>query len=75
MTFWVYIDRDTSRARVHRGDCPFCRGGRGVRGSRLGSGSRWQGPFRTAELALARAIETDSKDVDLCFHCVTQGRI
>lgn len=68
-SLWVYDNRVHKFARVHRSECTFCQGGRGLhdRGSRAVAGG-WLGPFLTWEEALAAATRT-GRDVSTCSVC------
>ncbi len=73
MSFYVYANLPTRRARVHRGACSFCREGRGLRNVAPRNG-RWEGPFDTLAEAYDVAVEMELK-LDLsepqgCTHCL-----
>jgi hypothetical protein len=41
--FWVFIDKPTKRAKLHRAECGACKGGRGVHGHQAESEYWWKG--------------------------------
>ncbi len=62
MAYWIYENTLHKTARIHSGECSFCRDGRGVHSvanSRVGS---WLGPIPT--LAEAMIIATSLKHMD-----------
>ena len=69
MTYWVYEDGPTNRARVHRATCNCCNDGKGVKGSRLPD-NRWHGPFGTEQEAIDRALSTGRLDARGCWFCL-----
>ena len=69
MTYWVYEDDQTDRARVHKATCSRCNDGRGLKGSRLPD-NRWHGPFGTEREAIDRALSTDRSDAKGCRFCL-----
>lgn len=52
--FYAYDNHHRDRARVHRGECPWCNHGQSVQGGSSGDNDRWHGPFGSAEDAYAR---------------------
>ena len=61
MSYWVYEDNPTNRARIHKAECVYCNDGQGIKGSRLAD-NRWHGPFETLEEAVRRAKRTGRRD-------------
>lgn len=68
VAYWVYEDRPTNRARIHRATCRFCNDGTGLHGSRLPD-NRWIGPLESSERALEVALDTERKDIAECKFC------
>lgn len=69
MAFYVYENRINSEAIVHRGECSFCKEGRGVHGRNTTNSSSWLGPFATADEALATARSRQRERTDACLRC------
>ena len=72
MSYYVYVDDPTSRARVHLGSCRFCNEGRGMKDTRLPD-NRWSPAFPDREFANAWARATEKRDVGEC-PCVARGQ-
>ena len=71
MTYWIYEDVVTNRARVHESTCPYCKDGQGTRGSRL-SNNRWHGPYTTLDEATSVALKMERRDTKGCGHCLPE---
>ncbi len=69
MAFYVYENRITDKAIVHRGECSFCNEGRGIHGRDTSDSSTWHGPFETAGEALATAKSRNRDRTDVCSRC------
>jgi hypothetical protein len=69
MAFYVYENRINDQAIVHRGDCSWCKQGRGVHGRNTTNSSIWHGPFATAREALATAKAQNRDRTDGCSRC------
>ena len=67
--YWVYEDRPTSQARVHRGTCHYCNHGDGMGRGRIEKDNEWYGPFGSREDAFRRAEATGQRDVRGCRVC------
>ena len=67
--YWVYEDRPTSQARVHRGACHYCNHGDGMGRGRIEKDNEWYGPFGSREDAFRRAEATGQRDVRGCRVC------
>ncbi|MXY60357.1 MAG: hypothetical protein F4Y96_07980 [Chloroflexi bacterium] len=65
MSYYVYIDDPTNRARVHAGACGHCNYGQGKKDHRLPD-NRWEGPFKDREAAWAAVIRAGKRDVGKC---------
>jgi hypothetical protein len=61
----VYVNKPTSKARVHRTDCPEYV----HRKADETSNGFWKGPFRNFNDAWNFAIRTGKKNVDSCSKC------
>ena len=66
---WVYDNRVHKFAKLHRAECTFCDGGRGLhrRGAKAVAGG-WLGPFSTVPEALEAAKAT-GRSVETCSVC------
>ena len=69
MTYWVYEDDPTNRARVHKATCSRCNEGQGMKGSRRPD-NRWHGPFGTVREATGYARSTGRPDAKGCWFCL-----
>ena len=69
MTYWVYEDDPTNRARVHKAACSHCNDGQGMKGSRL-TDNRRHGPFGTEREAIDCAQSTGRPDAKGCWFCL-----
>jgi len=58
MEFWVYENTIHRKARVHRADCSFCGGGRGLHGGGQTLSGKWFWPFLDLDGALAAAAQS-----------------
>ena len=67
--FWVYENDPANRARVHRGDCPYCNHGDGIHDGGNPSNSRWHGPFTTIKAACDKMRCLNKKDSRGCGYC------
>ena len=67
--YWVYEDRPTSQARVHRGACHYCNHGDGMGRGRIEKDNEWYGPYESREDAFRRAEATGQRDVRGCRVC------
>lgn len=69
VSYWVYVDDPTNRARVHIGTCRFCNHGSGLHGRRR-SDNRWLGPFENEGEAIEVALSSGRSDVGGCGVCL-----
>ncbi len=69
MSFYVYENWIIDKAIVHRGECSWCKDGRGVHGRNTTNSSIWHGPFATAGEALATAKSRKRERTDACARC------
>jgi hypothetical protein len=70
--FYVYHSTPMRRARVHFGDCAYCRNGQGMENQdKNGSGATgWDGPFATLEKANAKMASLKFENVGRCKYCL-----
>ena len=71
MTYWVYEDDPTNRARVHKAKCSRCNDGQGMKGARLPD-NRWHGLFGTEREAMDFALSTGRLDAKGCRFCLRE---
>jgi hypothetical protein len=69
MDYFVYENRIIDKAIIHRGDCSFCKNGKGIHGRNTTNSSTWHGPFDTAGEALAKAKSWKRDRTDFCSRC------
>lgn len=69
MTFFVYENWTRDRGRIHRGECPVCNEGRGVRLTDSGKNGRWHGPFTDRDDAFKKAAALKRTDMQPCQRC------
>ena len=68
--WWVYENFPVSRARVHKGECVFCKYGKGIHPNKEeGVNMKWWGPYPTKDWAWTVAQNLDRKDTDFCAFC------
>ena len=68
-SYWVHLNRVHKYARIHRADCTFCDGGKGLHGRGSDAvASRWLGPFDSFAKAAA-AGEATGKPLSNCAVC------
>ena len=74
-TFWVYENWNRDRARVHRGECAFCKHGLGRDGKGPGKDARWRwlGPFTSRGEARRRLRDLARADRKECSFCLPPG--
>lgn len=73
--WWVFEDWMVNRARVHRGNCSFCKHGQGIHSDKEeGVNMRWWGPYQTRDDAWALAKGLGRKDTNFCAHCCPTER-
>jgi hypothetical protein len=70
--FYAYDNHHRDRARVHRGECPYCNHGQGTHGGSSGANDQWHGPFDSADDAYARV--SNRADVGYCAFCHPQDQ-
>jgi hypothetical protein len=68
--FWVYENWTNKRARLHRAECSYCRGGQGTQGSASDKNGEWHGPFAELEQARAKLSMLDYNDKAECGLCM-----
>lgn len=69
--YWVYENWTNEHATVHRADCAFCKGGRGMNEGASSSHGQWLGPFMDADAAWAKAADTRRKERRYCGSCMS----
>lgn len=67
--YFVYENWRRDKAIVHREDCTFCDGGRGLHGTGATKNSRWHGPFDSAPSALRKAEACQRTRTEGCAVC------
>ena len=80
MAFFVKVIPPSGRARVHAGDCKFCRDGRGMENQDKGTGPTYWQPAYPAmgyeTVSEARAFITGLglryEDTGLCSYCMRE---
>jgi len=70
MSFWVYENTIHKKARIHRGDCPYCAEGRGIHGGGKTASGNWHGPFSNIDTAENVAKNTRQLDIRGCDLCI-----
>jgi hypothetical protein len=70
--FYVFHASPRSRARIHDGECEFCRNGQGrEKQYRNGSGvTGWDGPFLTLDEARVKMATFKFRHMGHCKHCL-----
>jgi len=70
--FYVFHATPMRRARVHVGDCLYCRDGRGMENQdKNGSGATgWDGPYSTLHEAEAKMAAFRFPDTGRCKYCL-----
>lgn len=72
MPFYVFHATPMSRARVHDGNCKYCRHGQGMENQHK-TGSRatgWDGPYPTLVEADTKMASYRFNDVSRCKYCL-----
>ena len=70
MKFYVYENWIQGKAVVHRGDCHFCKNGKGFKELKNGSEyGKWLGPFESKQAAEDEALKTGKQNVKQCWFC------
>lgn len=69
---WIVGER---RCRVHRSDCSFCNGGRGIRPALGSNNGKWHGPFPTLEEAITfgATVSPDTRPCRMCIRAPKTG--
>ena len=77
MTFFIKVITPSNRARIHAGECKFCRDGQGMENQDIGTGpTYWHPAYPTAGITLAEAEQFMSglgpryTDVGKCQYCM-----
>jgi hypothetical protein len=72
MAFYVFYAKPMRRARIHKGDCKYCRDGQGMENQhKTGSGATgWEGPFAKLEEANACMTAFRYEDSQTCKYCL-----
>ncbi|MFQ6076770.1 MAG: hypothetical protein ACE5Z5_11655 [Candidatus Bathyarchaeia archaeon] len=61
--WWVYENWMVNRVRVHRGECSFCKHGKGIHPNKVeGQHMKWYGPYLTRDEAWAVAQRLGRND-------------
>jgi F-type H+-transporting ATPase subunit beta len=70
--FYVFHASPRHRARIHDGECKYCRNGRGfqIRGKNGSGVTGWDGPFSTVQEADAKMATFKFKDAGCCKYCL-----
>jgi hypothetical protein len=70
MSYWIYHDKVTPAAKLHRNTCGACKDGHGMHGHQKRSENAWYGAFERKQQALqnaqARGISALLTDCGLC---------
>ena len=69
MSFWIYENFGSKRARIHASDCRYCNNGAGVGGDATNDDDKWHGPFAAFAEADAAAKALGQKDTRACGVC------
>jgi hypothetical protein len=69
-TWWVYEDRTTHVATVHRGRCPHCNEGQGQRGRRDERTNTWHGSFPSEAAARSAPLGWPGSVLRDCGTCM-----
>ncbi len=67
--WWVYENWIQHKAVVHRANCSFCQGGKGMHKGSTTKNGQWLGPQGTRDEAMSVARETRQPDVRPCRKC------
>ncbi len=70
MSYFIYHDKVTPAAKIHRDYCGACKGGRGMHGHQNLQENEWYGPFESKQHAVqaahTRGIGSLVADCGLC---------
>ena len=69
MTYWIYENFGSKRARIHASDCRYCNDGAGVGGDATNDDDKWHGPFDDYASASVAAEALGQKDTRPCGTC------
>jgi len=69
MSFWIYENFGSKRARIHLSDCRYCNNGEGVGGNTENDDDKWHGPFADFNAAESAAHKLAQKDTRPCGVC------
>jgi len=69
MGYFVYENWVRSKAITHRAECPYCKEGDGLHGTRTTQSSTWHGPYPTVSEAHAKAKSCNRERTDDCQFC------
>lgn len=80
MPFYVKVIPPSGRARIHSGDCKFCRNGQGMENQDKGSGpTYWHPAYPTAGMKTAAEAQTFMEnlgprytDTGRCSYCMRE---
>jgi hypothetical protein len=67
--FFIYENWTHKRARLHRGDCAFCKDGNGSQSSSAVTNGRWLGPFASRKIAADRLAQLKYENKGTCGTC------
>jgi F-type H+/Na+-transporting ATPase subunit beta len=75
MSFFVYENwvADGHKARIHLGECGFCKDGNGVHPGSSERNGKWHGPFSSYRQAFDEAVRTGGH-VSQCKFCNPQEK-
>lgn len=69
MSFWIYENYGSKRARIHTGECRYCNDGAGVGGDTSNDDDKWHGPFNSFSAAEDAAGALGQPDTRPCGVC------
>lgn len=81
MAYFVKVIPPSRRARIHDGDCKFCRDGQGMENQDKGTGPTfWQPPFPTAGYSTVAEAESYMAslgprylNIGFCSYCMKES--
>jgi hypothetical protein len=75
MSYWVYENTNYEIVRIHRGDCTFCKEGKGIHGGGKRVSGQWLGPFSELNEAIELARHQHQPDTRPCKFCMKQIKV
>jgi len=70
MSYWVYENWTIDKAIVHKGDCPYCKDGKGIHPNKEeGRNGKWHGPFDVLAYAgnVAASLNKNARECKFCL--------